>query len=74
MPAQADARQTPDAAVRALVEDQNASMINAFLSRARFTKNRVEYNAPLLLDLGALRQHIDKVAAVHAHGQRRSPT
>ena len=62
VPAQADARQTPDAAVRALVEDQNASMINAFPEPARgFTKGRVEYNAPLLLDLGALRQHIDKV-------------
>ena len=62
VPAQADARQTPDAAVRALVEDQNASMINAFPEPSRgFTKGRVEYNAPLLLDLGALRQHIDKV-------------
>lgn len=62
VPAQADARQTPDAAVRALVEDQNVSMINAFPEPSRgFTKGRVEYNAPLLLDLGALRQHIDKV-------------
>ena len=62
VPAQADARIVSDAATRALAEAENNSMQFAFPTTNKgFTKSRVEYNRPLLLDLRALSQHIDKV-------------
>jgi predicted lactoylglutathione lyase len=62
VPAQADARIVSDAATRALAETENAAMQFAFPATQRgFTKGRVEYNRPLLLDLRSLAQHIDKV-------------
>jgi hypothetical protein len=48
--------------MRALSEVENQSMQFAFPTTAKgFTKGRVEYNAPLMLDLRTLSQHIDKV-------------
>ena len=62
VPAMADSRIVSDAATRKLMEDENASMQFAFPSTAKgFTKARVDYNRPLLLDLRSLSQHIDKV-------------
>ena len=62
VPAQADARIVSDAATRALAEAENASMQFAFPTTNKgFTKGRVEYNRPLMLDLRGLAQHIDKV-------------
>jgi hypothetical protein len=62
VPAMADSRIVSDAATRKLMEDENASLQFAFPSTAKgFTKSRVEYNRPLLLDLRSLGQHIDKV-------------
>lgn len=62
VPAQADPRVVSDAATRALAEAENASMQFAFPSTNKgFTKGRVEYNRPLMLDLRSIAQHIDKV-------------
>ena len=62
VPAQADARLVPDAEQRELLEAENANMVMAFPSTARgFTKSRVDYNKPLVLDLRTLPQHLDKV-------------
>lgn len=62
VPAQADSRIVADANMRALAEAENQSMAFAFPATSKgFTKSRVEYNKPLLLDLRALAQHIDKV-------------
>jgi hypothetical protein len=62
VPAMTDAEVVKDAATRALQEDENQTLAFAFPSTNRgFTKGRVEYNAPLLLDLRTLSQHIDKV-------------
>ena len=45
-----------------LAEGENESLAYAFPSSpSGFTKARVEYNKPLLLDLRALAQHMDKV-------------
>ena len=62
VPAMADSRIVADANMRALSEAENQSMQFAFPTTAKgFTKGRVEYNAPLMLDLRTLSQHIDKV-------------
>ena len=62
VPAMTDAEVVKDAATRALSEAENSTMAFAFPATAKgFTKSRVEYNKPLLLDLRALGQHIDKV-------------
>jgi hypothetical protein len=61
-PAQTDSRLVSDAKLRELAEGENESMAYAFPSSpSGFTKARVEYNKPLLLDLRALAQHMDKV-------------
>jgi len=62
VPAMADARVVQDANLRALAEEDNAAMAYAFPTTPKgFTKARVEYNRPLMLDLRTLAQHIDKV-------------
>lgn len=62
VPAMTDAEVVKEAATRALQEDENQTLAYAFPSTNRgFTKARVEYNAPLLLDLRMLSGHIDKV-------------
>lgn len=62
VPAQVDPRIVKDAKLRELAEAENESMAYAFpASPSGFTKARVEYNKPLLLDLRALAQHMDKV-------------
>ena len=62
VPAQTDSRLVKDAKLRELAEGENESMAYAFpASPSGFTKSRVEYNKPLLLDLRALAQHMDKV-------------
>lgn len=62
VPAQTDPRIVKDAKLRELAEAENESMAYAFpASPSGFTKARVEYNKPLLLDLRALAQHMDKV-------------
>lgn len=62
VPAQTDARIVRDAKLRELAEGENESMAYAFpAAPSGFTKARVEYNRPLLLDLRALAQHMDKV-------------
>lgn len=61
-PAMADSRIVSDAATRTLAEAENDSMAYAFPATSRgFTKGRVDYNRPLMLDLRTLAQHIDKV-------------
>jgi hypothetical protein len=62
VPAQTDARLVKDAKLRELAEGENESMAYAFpASPSGFTKGRVEYNKPLILDLRTLAQHMDKV-------------
>ena len=62
VPAQTDSRLVKDAKLRELAEGENESMAYAFPSSpSGFTKSRVEYNQPLLLDIRALAQHMDKV-------------
>jgi hypothetical protein len=62
VPAQTDSRLVKDAKLRELAEGENESMAYAFpAAPSGFTKSRVEYNQPLLLDLRALGQHMDKV-------------
>ncbi len=62
VPAQTDSRIVDDAKLRELAEGENESMAYAFpAAPSGFTKARVEYNKPLLLDLRALAQHMDKV-------------
>lgn len=62
VPAMTDAEVVRDAATRSLQEAESQSLAYAFPSTAKgFTKARVEYNAPLLLDLRTLSAHIDKV-------------
>lgn len=61
-PAVVDTEIAKDAEVRKLAESENAAMAYAFPTTPRgFTKARVEYNRPLLLDLRSLTGHIDKV-------------
>lgn len=62
VPAQTDARIVTEAKLRELAEAENESMAYAFPSAPNgFTKARVDYNKPLLLDLRTLAQHMDKV-------------
>lgn len=62
VPAMMDPEVVKDAATRALQEDENQTLAYAFPSTSKgFTKSRVEYNRPLLLDLRTLSTHIDKV-------------
>jgi GNAT superfamily N-acetyltransferase len=62
VPAQADPRIVPDADMRALANLENESMSFSFPTTSKgFTKGRVEYNRPLMLDLRTIGQHIDKV-------------
>ena len=62
VPAQTDSRLVKDAKLRELAEGENESMAYAFpASPSGFTKARVEYNKPLMLDLRTLAQHMDKV-------------
>lgn len=62
VPAMADSEVVKDAATRKLVEAEQQNLAYAFPSTAKgFTKARVEYNKPLLLDLRSLVGHIDKV-------------
>lgn len=62
VPAQTDSRLVKDAKLRELAEGENESMAYAFpAAPSGFTKSRVEYNQPLLMDLRALAQHMDKV-------------
>lgn len=62
VPAMTDSEVVKDAATRSLQEDENQTLAYAFPSTAKgFTKARVEYNKPLLLDLRTLSSHIDKV-------------
>jgi hypothetical protein len=62
VPAQTDSRLVKDAKLRELAEGENESMAYAFpASPSGFTKARVEYNQPLMLDLRTLAQHMDKV-------------
>lgn len=62
VPAITDTRIVSDAKTRAIIEDQMNSSMNILPSTSKgFTKSRVEYNQPLLLDLRLLSQHIDKV-------------
>lgn len=61
-PAIVDAEQVKDNELRKLAESENENMTFAFPAPNKgFTKARVEYNRPLLLDLRSLAQHIDKV-------------
>ena len=62
VPAMADSRIVADARTRALAESENATLQASFPQTSRgFTKGRVEYNRPLMLDLRTISQHIDKV-------------
>jgi len=62
IPAQTDTRLVKDAALRELAEGENSTLAYAFpAAPSGFTKSRVDYNQPLLLDLRVLSQHLDKV-------------
>lgn len=62
VPAVTDARIVTEGALRNEQETQMADNSFMFPTTGRgFTKGRVEYNRPLLLDLGYLASHIDKV-------------
>jgi len=62
VPAMADPRAVSDAKTRAIIEEENQTMAQAYPSTSKgFTKGRVEYNKALLLDLRSLSGHLDKV-------------
>lgn len=62
VPAMGDPRLTTEQDIRRAAEEESDSMALAFPSAPRgFTKSRVEYNRPLMLDLRTLAQHLDKV-------------
>ena len=62
VPAQADPRIVQDADLRKLAESENENMAFSFPGTNKgFTKGRVEYNRPLMLDLRTIGQHLDKV-------------
>lgn len=61
VPAQASMEESADAD-RALLNEQNEALVNAFPSAPRgFTKSRTDYNTKLSLDLASLGTHIDQV-------------
>lgn len=62
VPAQVDSRIVKDNELKKLIEEGKEGMAYAFPGTSKgFTKSRVEYNRPLLLDLRTLPQHMDKV-------------
>ena len=62
VPAQADPRIVDDAKLRNLAALENENMAFSFPTTSKgFTKTRVEYNRPLMLDLRTIGQHLDKV-------------
>jgi hypothetical protein len=62
VPAQADPSIVQDADLRKLAEAENENMAFSFPGTNKgFTKGRVDYNRPLMLDLRTIGQHIDKV-------------
>ncbi|MDO9400892.1 MAG: hypothetical protein Q7T46_05485 [Polaromonas sp.] len=62
VPALADGRIVKDNEVKKLIEEGKESMAYAFPGTSiGFTKTRVDYNKPLMLDMRTLPQHIDKV-------------
>jgi hypothetical protein len=62
VPAMVDSRIVTEAKLRKLQDEENAGMAYAFPSTPNgFTKARVEYNRPLMLDLRTLAQHMDQV-------------
>jgi len=62
VPAMVDSRIVKDMELKKLVEEGNDGMSYVFPSTSKgFTKSRVEYNRPLLLDMRSLPQHIDRV-------------
>jgi len=62
VPAKVDGRIVQDMALKKLIEEGAEGMSYTFPSAPKgFTKSRVEYNKPLLLDLRLLPQHIDSV-------------
>lgn len=63
VPAQIDADLVVDAQMRELATQENEKMDYAFPTTAKgFTKARVEYNRPLVLDLARLMSHAEQVA------------
>jgi hypothetical protein len=73
VPALVDTFTTQDAAVHAELDAINQGNGYMFPATSRgFTKGRVEYNRPLLLDLRTIGQHIDKVLLfAHLEGRVR---
>jgi hypothetical protein len=62
VPANVDGRVVKDNELKKLIEEGKEGMAYAFPGTSKgFTKGRVEYNKPLVLDLRTLPQHIDKV-------------
>ena len=63
VPAQSDADLVVDGQMRELANQENENMDYAFPTTAKgFTKARVEYNRPLVLDLSRLMSHAEQVA------------
>lgn len=63
VPAQIDADLVLDGKMRELANQENENMDYAFPTTAKgFTKARVEYNRPLVLDLSRLMSHAEQVA------------
>ncbi|WP_225748261.1 hypothetical protein [Eikenella sp. Marseille-P7795] len=63
VPAQIDADLVVDGQMRELAKQENENMDYAFPTTAKgFTKARVEYNRPLVLDLARLMSHAEQVA------------
>lgn len=62
VPAKVDSRIVKDMELKKLIEEGKDGMMFAFPSTNKgFTKSRVEYNRPLMLDLRTIAQHIDQV-------------
>ena len=62
VPAKVDSRIVKDMELKKLIEEGKDGMMFAFPGTNKgFTKSRVEYNKPLMLDLRTLAQHIDQV-------------
>ena len=62
VPAKVDSRIVKDMELKKLIEEGKDGMMFAFPSTNKgFTKGRVEYNKPLMLDLRTIAQHIDQV-------------
>ena len=62
VPAMADPLLSGDADKRAIQQMEKEGMAHAFPTTNKgFTKGRVEYNRPLMLDLRSIGRHIDKV-------------